>query len=311
MPHLCLGTALSGRPGRSAIGVEAARNLWNSLVILRAMGRLRQEGQVLRLPVGMGALLALAFAWVAQPGLAQTRAEDSIASTSADQPDARTFDAQAHDRPGTDLVAVDAAHAAYLRKADLQLKRPEYDAPKEEISPSKPPPSWLTAIFEFLGNLGPLFQVIFWAAIVAVAAGVLYFLFGEAIRVRFSKSGKAKIGNTEDVLVDLRPDKHAARSLLDEADTLAREGRFAEAVHLLLFRSIDDIQQRLEGGVPRSLTAREIGGLRNLPERAKRALGPIIAIVERSFFGGRDVDAAGWKTARDSYEQFAFGEGWA
>ena len=282
------------------------------------MGRLQQEGQVLRLPVWMGALLALALASVAQPALAQIHSDEAIARTPDDAFDADAFDdeesfddSQERYGPETDLAAVDAAHEAYLRKADLQLTRPEYDAPEREVDPPRPPPDWLTALFEFLGRLGPLFQVIFWAAIVVAAAGVLYFLFGEAIRVRFGKSGKGKVDDADDVLVDLRPDAHAARSLLEEADALAREGKFAEAVHLLLFRSIDDIQQRLEGGVPRSLTAREIGGLRNLPERARRALGPIIAIVEHSFFGGRDVDAAGWKTARDSYEQFAFGEAWA
>ena len=62
--------------------------------------------------------------------------------------------------------------------------------------------------------------------------------------------------------------------------------------------------------MPRSLTAREIGSLGYLPGRARSALGPIIAIVERSFFGGRDVDESGWQTARASYEDFAFGEGW-
>ena len=34
-------------------------------------------------------------------------------------------------------------------------------------------------------------------------------------------------------------------------------------------------------------------------------------VVERSFFGGRAVDADGWQEARRSYEEFAFGEGWA
>ena len=143
-----------------------------------------------------------------------------------------------------------------------------------------------------------------------MAAGVLYFLFGEAIRVRFGKSGALKPGNPDDILPDIRPDADQARSLLEEADLLARAGKFAEAVHLLLFRSIDDIQQQLEGGVPRSLTAREIGGLGHLPDEAKSALSPIIMIVERSFFGDRDVDEPDWKTARGSYERFAFGEGW-
>lgn len=113
------------------------------------------------------------------------------------------------------------------------------------------------------------------------------------------------------MLTDIRPDGDRARSLLEEADALAREGKFAEAVHLLLFRSIEDVQERLEGGVPTSMTAREIAGLGSLPERARRALRPIIQIVENSFFGGRDVDAAGWQSARRSYEDFAFGDGWA
>jgi cbb3-type cytochrome oxidase subunit 3 len=275
------------------------------------------------LAVRIGALLALACASLAQPGLAQPHSDEIIPPAATNGLDLNDYDdglvvnephdddAYKDDGPETDIDAVDAAHAAYLKKNNLQLKRPEYDAPEEDFNPPKPPPRWLQAIFDFLGHLGPLFQFIFWAAIVIVAAGVLYFLFGEAIRVRFGKSSKGKMDEADDVLADLRPDAHGALSLLDEADGLAREGRFAEAVHLLLFRSIDDIQQRLEGGVPRSLTAREIGGLRNLPDRAKHALGPIIAIVEHSFFGGRDVDERGWKTARDSYEQFAFGEAWA
>ena len=58
------------------------------------------------------------------------------------------------------------------------------------------------------------------------------------------------------------------------------------------------------------LTAREIGGLGLLPEHAKRDLSPIIMIVERSFFGDRDVDEDGWKAARGSYQNFAFGADW-
>ncbi len=208
----------------------------------------------------------------------------------------------------TDLAAVDRAHAAYLTDSALQLERPERDT---QIQPPPPPPSWLRAIGAFLESLGPIFQAAFWLAVVLVIGGLLYFLFGEAIRLRFGGNTARKDKRQDDHLVDLRPDAAAARSLLEEADALARQGRFAEAVHLLLFRSIEDIQERVEGGVPTSLTAREIAGLGKLPERAKRALKPIIQVVERSFFGGRAVDSAGWQEARRSYEDFAFGEGWA
>lgn len=217
----------------------------------------------------------------------------------------------APDRPAidTDTDALQRAHAAYLRDGALQLTRPE----REEAAPPEPraTPGWLQAIGRFLEALGPVFAALFWIAVAAIIAGLLYFIFGEAIRMRlgFKKKNTEKI--EDDILTDIRPDAARARSLLEEADALARQGRFAEAVHLLLFRSIEDIQDRLEGGVPTSLTAREIAGLSNLPDRARRALRPIIQIVEHSFFGGRGVDADGWKSARQSYEDFAFGEGWA
>ena len=221
-----------------------------------------------------------------------------------------TYDDESYDEffVETDIEALDRAHAEFLKDGELQLTRPEQEI--EVVEPPQPP-GWLEAIMRFLESLGPLFQIIFYLAVAAVAAGILYFLFGEAIRMRLGFKKEKPEKPADDILPDIRPDAARARSLLEEADALAREGRFAEAVHLLLFRSIEDIQERVDGGVPTSLTAREIAGLGKLPERARRALRPIIQIVENSFFGGRAVDADGWQNARRSYEDFAFGEGWA
>lgn len=262
-----------------------------------------------RLRTLFGALaLSLLFA---QPLQAQQEHDNpaALSSDSGDEVYLDDLEPGESDTPTvtTDLDAVDRAHAAYLKDNELQLVRPEEDL---QVQPPAEPPGWLRAFGRFLEALGPVFEVIFWIAVGLVVAGLLYFLFGEAIRLRFGGRSKAKTKPQDDVLQDLRPDAAAARSLLDEADALAGQGRFAEAVHLLLFRSIEDIQARVEGGVPTSLTAREIAALGKLPERAKRGLKPIIHVVERSFFGGRAVDAEGWQEARRSYEEFAFGEGW-
>jgi len=222
-------------------------------------------------------------------------------------PDSNDWGEVTH-HPETDIETLEQAHRDYLRKSTLQLERPEADP--VEFDPPSPPPNWLRGLFEFLSHLGPLLTLIFYVAIAALILGVLYFLFGEALRIRFGKDGSKADKVGDDVIPDFRPAESVARSLLEEADALARAGKFAEAVHLLLFRSIEDIQTRIEIGVPRSLTAREIGKLGFLPDRARTALSPIIAIVERSFFGGRDVDESGWHTARASYEDFAFGEQW-
>jgi len=239
----------------------------------------------------------------------------AVVSVAYSQEDADEFDALNDSAPYEAYASedeIDAAHDAYLKRPGLQLERPEKIP--EPVTPPPETPGWIKWLSRMVGNifefLGPVFKILFYLVIAGVAGGILYFLFGEAIRVRFGKDGHTESGADDDEILDVRPDAQTARSLLEEADELARAGKFAEAVHLLLFRSIQDIQGHLENGVPGSLTAREIGGLSHLPARARSALSPIIVIVERSFFGGREVDEPSWSEARASYEDFAFGEGW-
>ncbi|MEL7454518.1 MAG: hypothetical protein AAGJ50_14215, partial [Pseudomonadota bacterium] len=128
--------------------------------------------------------------------------------------------------------------------------------------------------------------------------------------LRLDPLRKRKSETQDDIIASVRPDETTALSLLEEADALARAGKYAEAVHLLLFRSIADIQERRPGRLSTALTAREIGALSDLPARPRTALAPIIALVERSFFGGQPLLEVDWKDARSSYETFAFGDVW-
>jgi hypothetical protein len=109
---------------------------------------------------------------------------------------------------------------------------------------------------------------------------------------------------------DWRPDAAEARALLEEADALAATGRFAEAIHILLFRSIEDIAAKKPGAVSRALTSREIVAATPMPEAARAAFTRIAAAVEHTFFGGRTAGEADFRAARGDYEAFAFAEGW-
>ncbi len=209
--------------------------------------------------------------------------------------------------------SLEEVHAEWSSDTELQLERPE--KPPEPPDPQRADlPDWLSGIFEFIGGifsvLSPVLRVLFYMLLALGLGIVVWFMFGETLRARFGFQRRKREQTLESRAQPLRPDAAQARSLLDEADALAQQGRFAEAVHLLLFRSIEDVQRRREGGVPQSLTAREIGSLPALPGRARRALQPIISVVEHSFFGGREVDRSGWETARASYQDFAFGEAW-
>jgi hypothetical protein len=194
----------------------------------------------------------------------------------------------------------DAAHQTLAADRALQFTM-------KGIEPPPPPPNWLRPLLELLDALGPVFMIIFWAGLAAIVLAILWFIAREVIRIRLpAKTDKL-------VLEDdgWRPAPAAALALLSDADALAAQGRFDEAVHLLLLRSINDIDGRLPNTVRPALTARDIGGLNRLPAAARPAFVRIARVVESSLFGGRSVDRAAYADCRQAYEAFAFPQAWA
>jgi len=189
-----------------------------------------------------------------------------------------------------------AAHAALRATRGLQL---EFAA----VPPPPKPPGWLKALADALGVLAPIVPYLFWGGVAALAAVLLWMLIRdlEPIRRRRKKA---------ELPAAWRPEPAAARALLDEADALAAAGQYAEAIHLLLFRSIEDLSQRRAGSAPPAFTSREIVETVEMPGPARGAFARIAAAVELSFFGGRPAGADDFQTCRRDYEAFAFAEGW-
>src|SRR3569623_3053163 len=106
------------------------------------------------------------------------------------------------------------------------------------------------------------------------------------------------------------PDAAPAREWLEEADALAARGLYAEAVHHLLFRSVEDIKRRRPQIVRPSLTSRELAGASGIPTIARVLFARIARQVEISLFGGRAVGAEDWQSARAAYADFALPGQW-
>jgi len=85
------------------------------------------------------------------------------------------------------------------------------------------------------------------------------------------------------------------------ADELAQQGRFVEAMHVLLLQGLDEMRMRLDLRFADSLTSREIVTRANAPAGAKTALRDIIAWVERAYFGDHPVDRNDYDACRRSY----------
>lgn len=189
---------------------------------------------------------------------------------------------------------------AVRRSAEIQF------APLPPAKPV-PTPAWLEAFQRFLEAVfGPLakwlirsWPVIEKLLIVAAVLLVLYLLWrllGPLVtRLRYRKPAAEPWA----------PSREEALALLGDADRLAGEGRYGEAAHLLLQRSVGQIRAARPNALIPASTAREIALLPQLPQAARAAFGTIAGRVERSLFALRDLDAGDWTVARAAYADFA------
>lgn len=190
------------------------------------------------------------------------------------------------------------------------------------------PPAWLQEFFHWLGTvLAPVgrflqwlwgflpdaayARVILWSVIALGAAAILWALYNRIRHGRWSVRLIRPVPPGDPATEeDWTPDEAGARSWLEEADALAREGRFAEAIHHLLFRSIDDIASRRPALARPALTSREIAGSALIPDRARTLFAGIARLVERNLFGARPVGEPDWLRAREAYASFALPAAW-
>lgn len=221
------------------------------------------------------------------------------------------------------------AHQALRADPNVQFV---LDAPP----PPAPPPAWLKSIGEFFEWLGkvlkpigeffnwisnlmpaaPWARFLLWGviivAVVWVVAMVVIRLRGGEWRMPWKRKRARAVEVDRNVEEDeWVPDAAQGRAWLEEADRLAAEGRYAEAVHHLLFRSIEDLQRRRPLVVRPALTSRELAAAQGIPTNARTLFARIALHVERSLFGGRDVGPDDWQAARADYADFALPKMWA
>ena len=200
---------------------------------------------------------------------------------------------------GGDALA--RAHAHMLADRTLQFA---FLAPK----PPKPPPAWVKLIGELINAVAPFMQWVFWGGLALVVLAIVVFIGREVTSIGRPRRGKR--AKAAPARAEWRPEPAKARALLADADRLAAQGLYAEAAHLLLHRSIDEVEGRRPRAVRPAQTARDIARLDSLPAAARAPFERIAQVVERSFFGGRPVDAAAFADCRRAYESFALPEAW-
>jgi Domain of unknown function (DUF4129) len=170
------------------------------------------------------------------------------------------------------------------------------DEPKIEESKT---PEWLKTLGKILG---PIMRVLGWALLTAIVLALIYYAANAAGDWRFRRKEKGPDDQNTMAPVDFGGSR--AQDWLRDAEAMAAEGRYAEAVHFLLFSSFDDIRRRLQAVLKPAWTSREI--LRDVPMRptATAALNVLVETVEDSEFAGRDISADDFRRCRDTYARF-------
>jgi hypothetical protein len=89
---------------------------------------------------------------------------------------------------------------------------------------------------------------------------------------------------------------------LGDASALAGEGRFGEAIHLLLLETLEALSRAAR--LSPALTSREIVAGVPLPPPAREALAGLVTAVELSRFGGAEPGQADYLTCLGRFETF-------
>lgn len=201
-----------------------------------------------------------------------------------------------------DPAIIDAAHRTVRADGSIQFDLPLHQATQN------PPPLWLTDLLDAMQNfvkwVGGGWQILMWLAIAAAILALVFVLFAPA-RAWFA----ARLGRPRQPADPPRwaPQAATAHALLEAADRLAAAGHYAQAIRLILHRSIADIEQWRGDPLAPSLTGRDISRFDRLPDTARAVFRRFVADVERSLFAGNALTQADWTRARADYAGFALG----
>jgi hypothetical protein len=176
----------------------------------------------------------------------------------------------------------------------------------------RPVVHFLDWIASFMPN-APFARILLWAVLAAAALFVGAIVYqrvrhGEWRLPRRRRAVAVEAAAEEEA--QWTPEAAPARAWLQEADALAARGLYAEAVHHLLFRSVEDIARRRPRLVRPALTSRELAAASAIPAAARDLFARIAALVERSLFGGRPVGEPDWTSARAAYADFVLPGSW-
>jgi hypothetical protein len=141
-----------------------------------------------------------------------------------------------------------------------------------------------------------------WPVVATVGVAVLVLAGWRLIQARRSRERPARTRTPGAV------DAPARRALrigpLTDVEDLARQGRFGEAIHLLLLHLFAALQRRPATAPAPAHTGREVLARTRLASQAHDALGVLVTAAEKIHFGGRPAAREDYEACLAHYRRF-------
>lgn len=148
--------------------------------------------------------------------------------------------------------------------------------------------------------IGSLASMLMWGVIIAGVVILAIFIARDLFKYADDVSDEpVKAGPAEVAEIRAALDKP-----LDDADELARAGRYAEAIHTLLLRTFQELARTSAVRIAASMTSREILARIPLIGDSREALGDLVMMVELTWFGDDVPAQAEWERCRAQFHRF-------
>jgi len=138
--------------------------------------------------------------------------------------------------------------------------------------------------------------------VVIFGVGMLLYVFRDMIPMFRIGRDAAWSGDATDAAETGRP---ASGVALGAADDLAAQGRYVEAMHVLLLQALAEIRARLNEPFADSLTSREILRSRQLSDGLRDPLRDVVNRVEWTYFGEHPAERNDYLACRSSFAALA------
>ncbi len=150
------------------------------------------------------------------------------------------------------------------------------------------------------GPAGGILSFLMWGVIAVAVVLLAFWLTTELV-----KYGGDDLELADDPTAPAPLDFAVVDRPLDDADVLANEGRYSEAIHALLLRTLQELVRSSAVRVSPAHTSREILARVPLLNEPRDALSGLITAVELTFFGGDVASADDFARCRAQFQVFA------